>query len=117
MRRFRKIIVDNIEYKWLFRYDDYDYIKCPYLLIIMYSYPKTAKNIQFPIREHFLLNSGLPAIFQENKVLINLNRPIYVSQIINQCRKNGEQWNQPGYQYLNGLEILKQLKYQINLDL
>ncbi len=47
MRRFRKIIVDNIEYKWLFRYDDYDYSNCPYLLIIKEANPKEALCIFF----------------------------------------------------------------------
>lgn len=40
MRRFRKIVVGNVEYRWLFRYDDYDYINTPYLLILMSSAPK-----------------------------------------------------------------------------
>ena len=63
MRRFRKITLVNIEYKWLFRYDHYDYINYPYLLIVMNASPKAALRITFPLTDHFLLNSGLPATF------------------------------------------------------
>ena len=114
MRRFRKIIVDKIEYKWLFRYDDYDYINYPYLLIVMNSRQKATLNINFPIKEHFMLNNGLPATIQGNKVSINLNQPAYISQIIHQCRESGESFEQDGYKYLNGLEVLKEMGYEID---
>lgn len=113
MRRFRKIIVDGVEYKWLFRYDDYDYCNAPYLLIIMKSTPKAALRINFPIAEHFLLNSGLPAAFQGKKVVINLNQPSYVSQIIHHCRETENEIPQNGYKRLDGIEILKQIGYEI----
>lgn len=113
MSRLRKIVVDNIEYKWLYRYDDYDYINYPYLLIVMDSCPKATLCIPFIIQDHFMLNSGLPAIFQGKEVLINLNQPLYISQIIRQCRENGEDFQQKGYKSLNGLNILKEIGYEI----
>ena len=63
MGTFRKIVVDNSEYMWLFRYDDYDYQRIPYLLITAKAFPKATLHINFPIKDHFLFNSGLPADF------------------------------------------------------
>ena len=118
MRRFRKIIVDNEEYKWLFRYDDYDYIKPPYLLIAKKSFPEETWCICFSIKEHFLLNSGFPAVFQGKKVAINLNQPLYVSQMIHYCRNNKEQVLQAkkihGYKCLDGIDILQKIGYEIS---
>ena len=113
MRRFRKITVDNIEYKWLFRYDDYDYINYPYLLIVMNASPKAALRINFPITDHFLLNSGLPATFHGKKVVINLNHPSYAAQIIHQCRETGEDFSQDGYKHFDGIKILQKIGYEI----
>lgn len=117
MRKFRKIVVDNIEYKWLFRYDDYEYIDFPYLLIVKNSFPEETLRICFPIAEHFLLNSGLPAIFQGNKVKINLNRPFYIAQIVRYCSKNEEEISQEehrfDYKSINGIKILQEIGYHI----
>ena len=113
MRKFRKIVVDNLEYKWLFRYDDYDYIFFPYLLILAESFPETTLCISFPMKEHFLLNSGFPAVFQGQQVSINLNRPFFISQIIQWCRKQKDLFGQTGYQYLTGLDILKAIGYEV----
>ena len=107
MGTFRKIIVDNSEYMWLFRYDDYDYQRIPYLLITTKAFPKATLHINFPI------NSGLPAVFQGQRVSINLNQPLFVSQIIQQCSKQIDLSNLTGYHYLNGLEILKTAGYEL----
>ena len=85
-------------------------------------------RIYFEIAEHFLLNSGFPAVFQGKKVAINLNRPFYVSQIIQYCRNSQQtrckqrdinkeknfQTNQCGYKYFDGIEILRQTGYEIS---
>lgn len=113
MRKFRKIIVNNLEYKWLFRYDDYEYQNLPYLLIAAESFPKTTLCINFPLEDHFLLNSGCPAFFQGQQVSINLNRPFFISQIIQWCGEQEELFNQTGYQHLNGLDILKTIGYEL----
>ena len=114
MRRFRNITVDHMEYKWLFRYDDYDYIYFPYLLVVPKSSPETTLRIVFPIKEHFLLNSGFPAVFQGQQVSINLNRPFFVSQIIQWCREQEALFSRTGYQSLNGLDILKAIGYEVS---
>ncbi len=116
MRRFRKIIVNNQEYKWLFRYDDYDYLYYPYLLIVRNSSPETTLHIHFPIKEHFLLNSGFPAVFQGQQVSINLNRPFFIFRIIQWCGEQEELFTLAGRQYLNGIDILKKLGYVIQID-
>lgn len=118
MRKFRKIVVDQVEYKWLFRYDDYEYIDFPYLLIVKNSDPEETLHICFPITEHFLLNSGLPAVFQGNQVAINLNRPYYIAQIVHYCRKHKEEISQDEYKIdykrLDGIKILKEIGYRIS---
>lgn len=113
MRRFRKIIVNEEEYRWLFRYDDYDYINDPYLLVVKSSQPKASLRIVFSVKDHFLLNSGLPALFQGTSVLINLNQPSYVSEMIRQCGKDGMVFGQKGDQHVDGAELLKKLGYDI----
>lgn len=45
MKHFRKITVDGPVYRWLFRYQDYDYSKMPYLLIIPSLQPDIAMKI------------------------------------------------------------------------
>lgn len=112
MGKFRKIIVDGSEYMWLFRYDDYDYQNFPYLLIAAKSFPKATLHINVPIKEHFLLNSGLPAVFQGQRVSINLNQPSFISQIIQECCKQVDLSNLTGYHYLNGLDILGTIGYE-----
>ena len=113
MGKFRKIIVDHSEYMWLFRYDGYDYKNFPYLLITTKAYPKATLRINFPIKEHFLLNSGLPAVFQGQRGSINLNQASFVSQIIQECCKQVDLSNLNGYHYLNGLDILRTIGYEL----
>ena len=122
MRRFRNIIIENVEYKWLFRYDDYDYSKCPYLLIVKKSFSEETWCIYFSITNHFLLNSGLPATFQGKMVAINLNQPFYISQIIQYyihheaeiLQAEGlEAGNRCSYRELDGVKILQRLGYHI----
>ena len=113
MRKFRKIIVNDLEYKWLFRYEDHDYHKIPYLLIVAKDFPETTLRIIFPVKEHFLLNCGIPAVFQGQQVNINLNRPLFISQIIQWCSEQEDLFHQAGYRYLNGLDILKAAGYEL----
>lgn len=119
MRKFRKIVVDTVEYKWLFRYDDYEYINNPYLLIVKTIFPEETWRIYFMTADHFLLNSGFPAIFQGTAVEINLNRPFYVAQIIQYCMENEEEILQAGYKNgyrdLDGIKILREIGYISNI--
>ena len=112
MRKFRKLVVNHLEYKWLFRYDDYDYLYSPYLLIVSQNFPKTTLSIRFPMKDHFLLNSGMPAVFQGQSVSINLNQPFFISQIVQWCGEQDDLFHQTGYQYLNGVDILKKIGYE-----
>ncbi len=109
MRKFRKIIVNNLEYKWLFRYKSYDYQKIPYLLIVAKDSPETTLRINFPIKDHFLLNCGIPAAFHGQQVSINLNQPFFIFQMIQWCSQQEDLFKQTGCQYLNRPDILKSI--------
>lgn len=118
MRRFRKIVVDTVEYKWLFRYNDYD----SYLLVVKTASPEETLRIFFPIEDYFLLNIGFPAVFQGNAVKINLNRPFYISQIIHYCGGNKEKVSLERYKasnnndiFLDGIKILQEIGYIIDI--
>lgn len=113
MCKFRKIVVNNLEYKWLYRYDDYDYQNDPYLLIVPGAFPETTLRIHFSVKEHFLLNSGFPAFFQGKPVCINLNRPFFVSQIIQWCGEREDLFNRTGERHLQGLDILREIGYKL----
>lgn len=112
MRRFRKITVDAIRYQWLFRYDDYEYANAPYLLLVMEAAPKSTLRVCFHIKEHFLLNSGLPVLYRGISTVINLNHPRIIAQMIRQCRENGETFRHVGCRCLDGITILEQAGYQ-----
>ena len=81
------------------------------------SFSEETWCIYFSITNHFLLNSGLPATFHGKKVVINLNKPSYVSQIIHYCRENKEEISQAGckrgYKHLDGIKILQKTGYNI----
>lgn len=63
MRRFRNIIIENVEYKWLFRYEDYDDTKFPYLLIVKKCIPEETLRIKFWITEHFFIKQRFTCNF------------------------------------------------------
>lgn len=117
MQKFRKIVVDNVEYKWLYKH--YYRTKLPYLLIVRCSFSEEALRIYFPITDDIWYNfyMGLPAVFQGKEVLINLNQPFYIAQIINYCRNNEEEILQAkykcGYRTLDGMKLLQKIGYDI----
>ena len=113
MERFRRIVVDNATYQWLFRYHGHDYHKKPYLLIVKEAVPDKSLKIEFSITDHFLLNSGLPAVFQSNQTVINLNRPKLISQIIRYCLDHEDEIPWDKYKPLNGISILKKMGFEI----
>ena len=113
MRKFRKITVNNFEYKWFFCYKRYDYQKNPYLLIVAKDSPETTLHINFPLKDHFMLNCGIPAAFHGQQVSINLNQPFFIAQIVQWCSEQEDLFKQMGYQYLNGSDILKAIGYEL----
>ena len=113
MERFRKIVVDNATYQWLFRYHGHGYRKKPYLLIIKDMAPDRVLKIEFSITDHFLLNSGLPAVFQGNQTVINLNRPKLISQIIQYCLDHEDEIPWDEHKPLNGINILEKMGFEI----
>lgn len=113
MERFRKIVVDNATYQWLFRYHGHGYRKKPYLLIIKDTAPDRVLKIEFSITDHFLLNSGLPTVFQGNQTVINLNLPILISQIIQYCLDHEDEIPWDEHRPLNGISILQKMGFEI----
>ena len=115
MERFRKIVVVDATYQWLFRYHGHNYRKKPYLLIIKDTAPDKALKIEFPITDHFLLNIGLPAVFRGEQTVINLNRPKLISQIIRYCLGHEDEIPWDEHRPLNGISILQKMGFEILL--
>lgn len=113
MKKFRKIVIDNFEYRCLYHVDDYDYLSCPYLLVVPVSNPKSDIKIYFSIKEHYLLNSGFPAKFNGEDVSINLNKPSFVAEIICQCKKIIADFDGQKRCNIDGIDILNQLGYEL----
>ena len=82
------------------------------MLIVAKDSPKTTLHISFPIKEYFLLNCGIPVAYHGQQVSLNLNCPFFISQIVQWCSEQEDLFKQMGYQYLNGLDILKAIGYE-----
>lgn len=110
-KKFRNIVVDGIAYHWLVCSNDWFL----YLLIVMQSAPKSTLRILFDnVRPPFFWYDGLlRAIWQEERISVNLHKPSMISEIIKQCRKNGEQFDHKGYKTIDGVKILEQMGYEI----
>ncbi len=116
VKRFRKIVVNDVEYKWLFKIDNSSENWFSYILISPKDFPKNTFCIKFDFAAQYLLNTGFPAIFRGERVNINLNEPLYVSQIIKYCQNNYKGlFEKKGYQYLNGTDILSALGYEFSV--
>lgn len=46
--------------------------------------------------------------------IFDLNRPKFVSQIIEQCKKNGETFEHKGYKRIDGIKLLEEIGYKID---
>lgn len=117
MRHFRRIVVDGIEYIWLFRYEDFKYTKNPYLLVGMPSQPKAWVRMVFELGDHFMLNSGYPALFSGEEVLVNMNQPSMIAKAIRQCRKMGINFEGTGEIVLDGVDVLEEMGYSMKKDI
>ncbi len=108
-RKFRNIVVDGVAYQWLFGGNDW----FSYLLIVMQCAPKTTLRLSFycPKASVLLYDGLLNAIWKGEKICINLHKPSIVSELIRQCRINGEQFTHKGYKSIDGIEILEQMGY------
>jgi len=85
MSTFRRIIVKEKEYLWKYSYDDNDYQNVSSLIVksidkkgklIIYFKTKTWDQGYCPF------NQGIPAKLKNKQVVINLNQPHYVEELI-----------------------------------
>lgn len=116
MGKLSKIVIDNKAYKWRYRYDDHDYSQPSYLLILPEYGKKSEIRVYFslidkPI-EKFILNCGLKAKKDGEDVVINLNQPKFISEIIIFLLSYKVDFSlEKVYKFDNGEQILKSIGY------
>ncbi|MGS2793848.1 hypothetical protein ACU6R3_19905 [Escherichia coli] len=117
MAKLRKIVVAGRTWFWVYRYYYADERDC-YLRIISED-----KKAQFVIyfrtpTYHYgchPLNDGLPALYNNVKININLNQPRFVAQLLTYVLENILQGTPSGViEYENGNEMLQQLGYEFD---
>ncbi len=121
MKKLRKIIVDGQEYKWKYKYDDYDYCFPTYLLILPQFDRKSEIKIIFnkllPPLNITTLNTGVKAIRYGSEVMINLNQPGFTVELLRHLLNNDIDFSkQKRYIFENGEELLNKLGYEFDLD-
>ena len=114
MSHFRKITVNDKTYEWHYSFDDYDFYE-PSNLVIR-TQDKTKKVILYFSSEdngigHCPFNIGVNAIKNGEQVLINLNQPKFVAEIINYLFVEHTEHISKDTQYIDGLKILRLLGY------
>lgn len=60
-----------------------------------------------------MLNCDIPAVFQGEKVSINLYQSFFISKIVQWCIEQEDLFHQTSFQNLNGLDILKTIGYEL----
>lgn len=106
----RKIVIDEQIYHWHFCPRTSS--KVPHLTIIHLRHQKKiCWLLNFKLKDYFLLNDCMPAVYEGDKIAINLNQPKFIAQIIYYL----QQYNQNKQtEYFDGVEILRTLGYQID---
>lgn len=118
MATFRKITVNNQDYLWKYTFDDYDYQNDSSLVIknadkkgklIIYFRTGTWTTGYCPF------NKGAPAVYQNETVIINLNQPRFVAELIpfalNQLQIDCLSGTKELY---NGIEMLHDIGYEFD---
>ncbi|WP_339102018.1 hypothetical protein [Candidatus Enterococcus clewellii] len=120
MATFRKIVVDGKAYLWKYSFDDYDYQNDSALIIK--SADKQGKlliNFRTGNWDHGYcpFNRGVPGIYMGEPVVINLNQPRFIMEIISFSMKH-LQLNQLSrtVELNNGIEILNELGYTFDYE-
>lgn len=118
MRQFRKIVVDGAAFRWLFRYDDYDYIYPSYLLFLPAGSPRAEIRVVFRgVQDKFPLNEGLAAIKDGEPVQINLNQPRYVAELLRHCLQQQVDFSEKPRWDFDGYAALRELGYKTSFDI
>lgn len=113
--RFRKIKVNDKMYEWLYSFDDYDWHEPSHLVIR--TQDKSTKLILYFSSEdngvgHCPFNTGVNAIKDGEQVLINLNQPRFIAEIIIYLFDEHIEYISKDIQYIDGLKILRELGYR-----
>ena len=64
-----------------------------------------------------MLNSGYPALFSGEEVLVNMNQPSMIAKAIRQCRKMGISFEGTGEIVLDGVDVLEEMGYSMKKDI
>ncbi|MCL2677791.1 MAG: hypothetical protein FWE85_01915 [Clostridiales bacterium] len=122
MQAFRNIVVKDKTFLWTYIFDDDD-LQIDSNIIIKDCDRKGKLVIQLlnPNRnEHGYcpFNMGLPALKDSEEVVINLNRPKYIAEILEHildCYLHDDGFNTTGH--YDGLKILTEMGYVFNYHL
>ncbi|EHG5995956.1 hypothetical protein [Escherichia fergusonii] len=117
MAKLRKIVVAGRTWLWVYRYYYADERDC-YLRIISED-KKTQFVIYFRTATYHYgdcpFNNGLPALYNNVKININLNQPRFVAQLLTYVLENILQGTPSGViEFGNGNEMLQQLGYEFD---
>lgn len=102
-------------YEWLYSFDDYDWHEPSHLVIR--TQDKSTKLILYFSSEdnsvgHCPFNTGVNAIKDGEQVLINLNQPRFIAEIIIYLFDEHIEYISKDIQYIDGLKILRELGYR-----
>lgn len=118
----RKIVVKERTFTWSYHFDDHDY-QCDSKIVIKDCSRKGKLIIRFRTEnfEHGYcpFNEGLSATRADERIIINMNRPKFIAEILTyvldiRLHDNGFDTT---HEYKDGLEILNDLGYTFNYKL
>lgn len=120
MSSLRKIIVDEKEYLWKYNFDDYDY-QCDSSLIIISTEGKGQLIIHFRTEKwdfgYCPFNKGVEAQYKGERVIINLNQPRFIAELIRYAINHLKVDTLTGTVALdNGIEILHAIGYKFEYE-
>ncbi|WP_088808594.1 MULTISPECIES: hypothetical protein [Listeria] len=115
MTTFRKITVEGQKFLWKYSFDDYDYQNDSSLIIKsadtngkLLIYFRTGKWDS----GYCPFNKGVPALYQGQRITINLNQPRFIAEIIAYVREQLDLKLLLGTVELdNGIELLRDIGY------
>ena len=121
MALFRKIVVDGHEYEWKYTFDDYDWQEPSHLVfrsvdrklkIILYFRSPGWEIGKCPF------NAGLPAVKDGGLVIVNMNQPRFVAELLRYLLEYRLGPSSRGILvYRDGLDILHELGYRFEYSL
>jgi len=118
MAKLRKIVVNDQEWLWKYSFDDYDYQNDSFL--VAKSADKKGKLVIYFTTYKWEygycpFNKGVEAVFQNQPVIINLNQPRFISEIIAFALKRLQtDCLSETVEITDGIEILHDLGYEFD---